>query len=277
LATKPNGLVVVRNITEGAKRAVESVTTEIEAELLFPLLRSGDLRRWRAEPVAHILMMQDLQQRRGISESQVQEHYPKTWAYLRRFEQQLRARAAFVRYFTRPDKRGKNQETGPFYSMFDVSVYTFAPWKVVWTRMGNKIDAAVISQQVVPQETITLIACESEAEAHFLAAVINSTPFQFAAFAYSQAGGKSFGSPHLLENIGVPAFDPNNELHGRLTSLSEAAHRLTLKLRAGQAAQKALSDVENEIGEAAAELWGLTPQELNDVQASLRELKGEPT
>ena len=142
--------------------------------------------------------------------------------------------------------------------------------------MGNKIDAAVIPKEVVPQETITLIACESEEEAHYLAATINSSPFQFAAFAYSQAGGKSFGSPHLLENINVPAFEPANSTHRRLVALSKEAHAIAAEVEtAKDTKNRRLADIERQVGEAAAELWGLTPQELTDVQASLRELKGE--
>jgi len=39
-----------------------------------------------------------------------------------------------------------------------------------------------------------------------------------------------------------------------------------------QAAQRAHNEVE--VGRAAAQLWGLTEEELADIQASLRELKG---
>ncbi|HFD38233.1 MAG TPA: SAM-dependent DNA methyltransferase, partial [Anaerolineae bacterium] len=197
LAERPDGLVVVRNVTKGAKRRVEAVTVELEPDLLCPLLRGRDVRRWRAQPSLHILMMQDPKRRRGLDESLVQQRYPKTWAYLKRFETPLRARSGFKRYFTRKDKRtGQVIETGPFYSMFNVGDYTFAPWKVVWGRIGNRIGASVIPNGI-PQETISLVACDNEAEAYYIAALVNSTPFQFAAYSYSQAGGKSFGSPHI--------------------------------------------------------------------------------
>ncbi|MCS7177250.1 MAG: SAM-dependent methyltransferase [Candidatus Kapabacteria bacterium] len=56
---RPDGLVVVRNLTEGAKIKVNDVTEPIEPDLLYPLLRGRDVQRWRAEPSAWIRMVQD--------------------------------------------------------------------------------------------------------------------------------------------------------------------------------------------------------------------------
>ncbi|HEY79633.1 MAG TPA: N-6 DNA methylase, partial [Caldilineae bacterium] len=132
LAGRPDGLLVVRNVTEGAKRKVEAITTELEPDLVYPLLRGRDVRRWQATPTYHILLTHRQGERlNAIPEREIQLHYPKSWAYLKRFEGPLRERSGFKRYFTR--KRGKQViETGPFYSMFNVGDYTFAPWKVVW-------------------------------------------------------------------------------------------------------------------------------------------------
>ena len=158
--------------------------------------------------------------------------------------------------------------------MFNVGDYTFSPWKVVWGRIGNRIEAAVISNGI-PQETISLVACSDETEAHYIAALVNSIPFQFAAYSYSQAGGKSFGSPHILENIRVPKFTSGDANHRRLSELSQRAHALAPAAYSGdQAAQAELKQVEAEIDRAAVRLWGLTDDELADIQASLEELRG---
>jgi hypothetical protein len=52
---RPDGLVTVRNITEGAKVKVDEVTETIEPDLLYPLLRGRDVQRWVAEPSAYII------------------------------------------------------------------------------------------------------------------------------------------------------------------------------------------------------------------------------
>jgi SAM-dependent methyltransferase len=100
---RPDGLMVVSNLTEGAKREVESVQTAIEPDLLYPLLRGRDVHRWQAAPQAHILMVQDPQKRRGYDESWLSVKYPKTYAYLKHFEDILRTRSGYKRYFKESD------------------------------------------------------------------------------------------------------------------------------------------------------------------------------
>lgn len=265
VAERPDEFVVMRNITEGAKREVEQVTVELEPDLLYPLLRPRDMKRWYAQPSARLLMVQDRQKRSGIDETEMQRRWPKTWSYLKRFEAVLRQRGSqAVRHL---------MENGAFYSMFAVGDYTFAPWKVIWTRMGDKIEAAVIAKNHFPQETITLIGVDSSDEAHYGCAAVNSLPFQFAAHAYSQAGGKSFGSPHLLENIRIPRFEPANPTHRQLSILSQRAHELAPVARSGDAmAQVELRQVEAQVDIASARLWGLTDDELAEIERSLAEL-----
>jgi SAM-dependent methyltransferase len=272
---RPDGLVLVRNLVEHAKIKVDEVTEPIEPDLLYPLLRGRDVRRWRAEPSAWILMVQDPVKRRGIDEEHLQTRYPYTYGYLKRFEGTLRKRAAFTRYFTRREKDGRVVETGPFYSMFDVGGYTFAPWKVVWPNIASSLEAAVVGSQhdqvIVPQHIVTLVACDSEAEAHYICAAVNSSPANFAARAYSQEGGKSFGDPHILEHIRIPRFEAENPVHRRLSEVSREAHALV----AGAGSLNRLKQVEQEIDALAAQLWGLEARELKEVQHSLRELGGE--
>ncbi|MGB9830141.1 MAG: Eco57I restriction-modification methylase domain-containing protein [Thermotoga caldifontis] len=270
---RPDGLVVVRNITEGAKVKVDEVTETIEPDLLYPLLRGRDVKRWKAEPSAMILMVQDPVKRRGIDEQELQERYPRTYGYLKQFEDVLRKRSVYERYFKRSGQDGGEVETGPFYSMFDVGDYTFAPWKVVWTRVA-KIEAAVVEtaggKPIIPQETITLVSCSSPEEAHYIAALVNSSPFQFAAISYSQKGGKSMGSMHVLEYIHVPKYNPSEPSHQKLAKLSKEAHEA---VKAGD--ENRLRQIESKIDRVAAQLWGITDEELREIQQSLRELEGE--
>jgi len=169
----------------------------------------------------------------------------------------------------------------PFYILGNVNDATFAPWKVVWPNMGDRIDACIISslggRPILPQHIVSLVPLDSELEAHYVCAIVNSTPFQFAAHAYSQAGGKSFGTPHILENICIPTFESGDPNHQRLSELSQHAHALAPAAAAAAgdgAAQAKLAEVEAEIDRAAARLWGLRDEELADIQASLEELKG---
>ncbi|MGQ9631835.1 MAG: Eco57I restriction-modification methylase domain-containing protein [bacterium] len=262
---RPDGLVVVRNITEGAKVEVEEATEAIEPDPLFPLLRGRDVKRWRAEPSALIIVPQDPADfKHGYPEIKFQKDYPRTYGYLKRFKNTLENRPAYKKYLE------------PFgelwYSLYDIKNYTFAPWKVVWTRIAQ-IEAAVVGTRdgkaIVPQETITLVNCKSQEEAHYISALVNSSPFQFAAVSYSQEGGKSMGSMHVLENIRIPRFDPEDPAHRRLAELSASAHE---SARRGDL--EALKRIEAEIDSQSAKVWELTDKELAGIQRSLRELSG---
>ena len=261
LKRQASGLVEISNITEGQKREVPSETMTIEPDLLYPLIRGRDVKRWKAEPAAWIIMAQDPIKRRGIDQKEIQLHYPKTYTYLKRFENVLRSRAAYKRYF---------KEDAPFYSMFDVGNYTFAPHKVVWTRMA-KIDAAVIEslydKPIIPQETVTLVECNTAQEAHYIASLVNSGVFQYAALSYSQAGGKSLGSMHVLGYIRIPKFNMKDKVHQHLSQLSEKTHEL-----ARRGAKSEFTLIEQEIDQAAAELWNITAVELKEIKKAIVEL-----
>lgn len=71
-------------------------------------------------------------------------------------------------------------------------------------------------------------------------------------------------SPHILENIDIPEYQPNNELHHELASLSEEAHDTYVT--------DEINTIENEIDQKVAELWGASEEELEDVQGSLAKL-----
>lgn len=270
LERRPDGLFVVRNVTHGARREAEQVVAEIESEIVHPLLRPRDVLRWRACPSAHLLVVQDPQSCSGIHENVMQRSYPKTYAYLKRFEDVLRQRKS------QPVRR--MMAKGPFYSMFPVGRYTFAPRKVVWSRLASRIHAVVVTQEVMPQETMTLVGCQSAEEAHYVCGVVNSSQFNLAAQSYSQIGGKSLGSPHILRNIRVPRFETDNTVHQSVAELSHRAHGLSAELAEAPSEERAaelrqvLAEVEAQVDEAAAELWGITPKELAEVQRNLEEL-----
>nr|AGN32389.1 TsoI restriction-modification enzyme [Thermus scotoductus] len=268
---RPDGLILIHNLTEGAKVEVGEVSETIEPDLLYPLLRGRDVKRWRAEPSAMILITHEPGMRlKAIPEKEMQTRYPRTYGYLKRFEQVLRRSAVFRRYFIRK-KGGELVDAGPFYSMFNVGDYTFAPWKVVWREIASDLTAAVVSSRegktIVPDHKLVLVACSSDIEAHFICALLNSSIVRFVALGYAI---QTQFAPHLLDFIRIPRYNPTDPLHRRLSELSQAAHKAA---QAGD--EKRLEALEAEIDREAAKLWGLTEAELREIQESLRELEGE--
>jgi hypothetical protein len=271
LDQRPDGLLVVRNLTEGAKREAPQVTAEIEPDLVYPLLRGRDVSRWRAHPAAHMLMVQDAQTRQGIDEKLMQRRWPKTYAYLRRFEHVLQQRQSqSVRHL---------MTKGAFYSMFAVGDYTLAPFKVVWRYIASEMTACVVGKRgeplTIPDHRLMLVPTDTPEEAHYIAAALNSSVGRFVVGAFVIGTQISAG---VLEKVAVPRFSPPNPVHQRLAALSQRAHEVAGELSTDPptdkrtALQQELAKIEAQVDQAAAQLWGITAQELAEVQRNLAEL-----
>lgn len=259
---RPDGRMVVRNLVEEAKIKVDDVTEAIEPDLLYPLLRGRDVRRWHAEASAQILVPKYPGSReKAISEREMQIKYPATYGYLMRFRSNLLQRKDAV--LRRALKAG-----APFYAIGAVGDYTFAPWKVVWREVANTVEAAVVGphdgKATIPAHTLIFVACTSKEEAYYLCAALNSTPVRMGVYAYIALHPDT----HILDYFRIPRFNAADPVHGKLVELSWEAHRL-----AGGEDGEALREIESEIDRSAAELWGLTPGELREIQQNLAELQ----
>lgn len=97
--------------------------------------------------------------------------------------------------------------------------------------------------------------------------MLNSSPFNYAVQSYSQKGGKSFGTPSILENVRIPGFDKANRIHIQLAELSSKAHSATT-----QGDTESIEHIEAQVDLLAAKVWGLSQSELNEIHQSLAEL-----
>ncbi len=252
----PNGDLVIENIHDIGKIKVKKVRAVIEPDLVYPQLLGRDLKRWDARPSVHVILAQDPETRRGIAEQTMKAKYPKTLNYISAFEQQLRERAAFKKYF--------NPKRHPFWSMFNVGTYTLERWRVGWRIMGSKMAAAVLpfehDKPVLPQNTHAFISCETEDEAHYLCAMLNSSLVNFLIRSYSVAGGKSFAPPHILEYVRIPPYDAS-ALHTDLAHLSKGRHR-----DAEQGRLSLLSAAQPALDRLVGKCFGMPNKELASIE-----------
>jgi hypothetical protein len=257
---RPGGVVIVANVTEGAKKALATTKAALESDLVYPLVRGRDVSRWLAAAEISVLLTHKKGMRlNAIPEVEMQKDYPKSWGYLSRFEAVLRKSGIFRRYF---------KPTDPFYSIFNIGDYTFSSHKVVIREIADTLTAAVVGlsggKPCIPDHKLVMVDAASAEEAHYLCAVLNSAPARV--FVGSYVLNTQF-STHILENLAVPQFSKSNETHSRLAELSEAAHKATAN---GDATE--VKKIEGEIDRTAARLWGLTDDELAEIKRSLEEM-----
>lgn len=252
-------VVLFKNDFDDGKIKVKNVIAEIEDTLLFPLLRGRDFNRWDYSISTSVILTQNPKTKFGFDETWMLKNVPKTLDYLCTFKDVLQNRSGYKKYL-----KGK-----PFYSIYNVSENTMSPFKVVWKALASKSQAVVVSSSiinhtkkvVIPEHNTIFIPCYTLIEAHYLCAVLNSAISSFVFLSYVAL----FFSTHILENLNIHKYDSNNTIHNELSKLSNLAHERT-------SAGIQISDLEEQIDELNAELWGLTKQELKDIKDSLEEI-----
>ena len=308
-----DGTVLVENLPELGKRKISKVEERIEADLVFPAVRGRDIERWNAEPEVYALIVQNPKKRVGYEEEWMKVNLPRTFAYLHKFKELLLSRPNYWKYFAKESVDSKDSSeklkehhkyvralgkrvrsrkelyvfqvsNAPFYTMFNIGEQSFAPYKVVWKRMASDLEAVVLSKvetpigekEVIPTDTTSLIPFRSEEEAHYVCAILNSSPVRFCVRSYSSAG-RGFGAPSIIKHFGIPKYERRNEGHRKVSELSKRAHELAKGHyeQGGLEAREGLKEVEGEIDKIVAELYGITDEELDEVKKTLRILKGE--
>jgi hypothetical protein len=118
----------------------------------------------------------------------------------------------------------------PFYAIYNVGGYTFAPYKVVWAEMAGSIVSAVVTSEnlphglgtkpIVPDHKIYFVSMNEKDKAHFLCGMLNSEPVRIFvnSFTVKIQVGTIFG--HLK----LPPYDPGNKHHQNLVRFSKQAH-----------------------------------------------------
>lgn len=259
------GKLLISNWNDVGKIKVEPVTLSIEADLVYPLLRGRDVHRWQSKPSAHILLTQDPETRTGISASVMKKQYPETLSYLRHFEQKLRKRPGYVKYF--------DPNVDPFWTIYNVGEYSVAPYRVAYKELTTFFQStALISSQKPPiaDTKLRFIECESEDEAYFLSGVLNSSPSVL--YLYSTATWVQTPDYQAsdISRLRIPRFDASDAQHRTIVKISRACHHTAEE---GGAELLAL---EKQLDKTVAALWQISAAELESIQRYLAELGYTP-
>jgi len=263
-------LVLITNLAEKArKHRVDKIQTFVEKDLIFPILESADVKKWRVSYKSYGLIPHDLLTTQALPISRLKVEYPKTFAYFTKFEDVLKQRADYKSY-----GRGRF----PYYFVYRFRDYTVSPYKVVWNQMGNKLEVAVATpvtdvylgtKPIIPEHVIAFISTESEDEAHYACSILNSSLVNLILQSIAK-GGKNFATPEFINMINIQKYDNSNPLHKKLAELSKKAHQLVQ-----QNQEDELTKVEEEIDKIVVQLYDLTGEEFVEIKRCLAILEGE--
>ncbi len=208
--------VTVRNRPETARRIrAPKWTGSLERTYLRPLLQSRHIRPLALTGWAHALVPATAQG--PATRGDLAASAPATLAYLEIMRPTLATRKSKV--FQNP----------PFFRVFAVGPYNWAPSLVVWCGMALRPWFAVVDEvpdpllgslRPLPDSSCYLVPLPSHDEACFLAGLLNSSPVR--AFLASRSSGSKRGlSRAVVSRLGLPRYDPDLPDH---RALAAAAH-----------------------------------------------------
>ena len=250
---------LIENLYDSGKKTVEHRTAKIEKDLIYPFVRSRDIKKWNLSPSAYLLLVNQTTKLAAIPEKVMKSQYPDTFAYLKTFEKQLLQRKGYT--------VKRLMETGPFYAISEVGPYTIAPIRVLWRQMLPQLRMAVAlpindkylgNKVMVTQHVVTQVVLDTETEAFYFSALGNSSIASLINTSYSTA--KSFGTPQLLDYLKIPHFIEKDRLHQEIAELGRKACEA-----AAASDRETVAQIEKDIDNTAAKLWGITSNELKPI------------
>lgn len=219
--TQAPGKLRITNDPSNGRRNVARITVDVEANHIYPLLRGRDVTRFHANPSSgsYVIVPQS-----GMNgDESLPAKSPELFGYLSRFKDTLGKRSSYRRF-----QRGK-----PFWSIWTVGLYTFAPYKVVWKEMsGSNFVAAYVGSGtlpdgspkiIVPDHKVYFIPVETEDEAAYLTAYLNARTVSGAVGAYASA--LSLGTS-VSDYLKIPSFDSENPHMVELSILGKKLSRV---------------------------------------------------
>lgn len=178
---------------------------DIEADYLFPLLKSSDLSK---ESVPDPRRWAIVTQRRvGEDTTQIQEKAPKTWEYLSHYAQLLDGRKSSI-------YAGRSR-----FSVFGIGDYSYASWKVAISGFYKSLSFHVVcpyeGKPVMLDDTCYSLPFDSFEEAKHVADLLNSPTAQTFLSSLVFWDAKRPVTVDLLNSLDIPSLELFLQPRGR--------------------------------------------------------------
>ena len=223
---KLRGKVIIRNTPENSKKAIPQFNGAIEEKYLYPLVRGKDIHKWKYVTPYKVIIPYEENMKKPVSKDTFQSESENLYKYFydsnfnpnsEMFLQILTSRGIYKKHYENVNV--------PEYVLYNIGEYTSAPYKVVWKALASKgMEACVISSEkgklIIPDHNNVMVPFEDREEAYYFCAIVNSKLIGEFIDSYISW----FKSNHILENISIPNFIPENSVHHRLAILGEQAH-----------------------------------------------------
>lgn len=288
LSRTPAGLLIKSTSVSGLKKKVKESEAVVSQELVYPLARGRDVKRWLVRGTEnHMIVPTDAE---GITlpHSVLRVQYPQIYEYFFEFLRDLVNRGgepykSKLEPYRIKDLSEAESEAPPFYWLFNAKP-SLARYKVIWKRIAGGITGKAVNfasavigpaqgpfldstKPVVLNDSLIMIPLDDEDEAHYICGILNSSIVRSVIASYTY---ELRMETHITQFVRVPKFNRKDGNHEKLAGLSRMAHQLVTQERADE-----LREVERNIDILTAELYGLEDVEYQDCVKALGILAGQ--
>ena len=225
-SNKTTGLVRVSTRPEAGRTNIGFTRSFwVESTLLYPLIKGAtDFETCYLRPRHKLFTFVP---NTGITRDAYEnaEHImnrscPKTKKYFKAYERWLRNRSTW----------SKRMPNAPFYAVYNVGSYTFAPYKVIWAEQSSGFKAAVATaskvpllgqRPYVPDHKIFFVEFHEAAPAYYLCGLLASACVK----EFVESHNISIQVGNIFKHMSLPPFDRTQRPHRRLAQLVERAHQ----------------------------------------------------
>lgn len=218
------GLVKVATRPEAGKTDIgPRQTFWVEPTLLYPLLKGASdfeaCRLTRGHTLFAFVPNNGItREAYEAAQQRMDAELPHTRKYFEAFRAKLTARST---YRTR-------MPSAPYYAVYNVGSYTFAPWKVIWAEQKSFCSAVAGSGPgpltgtlpFVPDHKLFFADFSDEQTAYFLCGLLNAELVK--EFVECHNIGIQLGD--IFKHMSLPRYVPNNLEHRRLAQKTKEAH-----------------------------------------------------
>ncbi|MEO1751372.1 N-6 DNA methylase [Thiofaba sp. EF100] len=198
----------------------------VEAESLFPLAKgAGDLHHCYFQPENNLYAFVpnkgiDRNSLKDAAERYNANNNAKTFNFFSAYKAFLESRSTF-----RTRMKG-----APFFAIYNVGDYTFAPYKVIWAEMTGDFSAAVVESGIVPgygdrvyvpDHKLYFADFYTPEPAYYLCGLLHSEIVK----EMIEAHIVSTNIGDIFKHVNLPAYDANSKDHNLLYELVKQAHQ----------------------------------------------------
>ena len=200
----------------------------IENNFIYPLVGGRNIEKWGINDNLYILVPHENNTgkkiQNGISEQTLKQKYPRTYKWLYYFHDLLLStRIRSGKFF--------DKEKHPWYRLDNVGPYTFSKYKVLWQEQAHAMRSCVVStiyhealgeKVVLTDSKVLFLSFDSEDEAYYVCGILNSENIEVVIQNYTINTNRGID---IVNNIRIPQFSEDNELHKNIAYYSKLAHK----------------------------------------------------